>query len=421
MSILLKNTSINGIIKDVRITDDIFTEISSKLTPELEDTLIDASGKILIPSFKNGHTHSAMTLLRGWGDDMKLQPWLKEKIWPMEEKIIRDPEAIYWGTRFACLEMIKSGTTFANDMYFNLSQNVKAFKESGMKSSLGTAVFDFFDSDKTIQMKELCQKEYASFDGDSSTRFVLAAHSIYTVSSELLKWMGDFARTNDIPLHIHLAETQKEVDNCQLEFGKSPVRYLKDLGLLSRHLIAAHAVWLSEDDLKILADYGVTVVHNPVSNMKLSVGKAFPYKKIRELNIPIMLGTDGAASNNNLNMFEEMKFAALLQKHNSVDPEIMKASEIFSIATGGENNFFPHLSGTIKTGSFADCLLLDQNNPELIPAHNLISNLVYSSNGNCVDTVICNGKILMENRKIKDEEEIIGRIKYISEKLRMSQ
>lgn len=421
MSILLKNTSINSTTKDVRITDDVFTEISSTLTPESGDTVIDASGKILIPSFKNGHTHSAMTLLRGWGDDMKLQPWLEEKIWPMEEKIIRDPEATYWGTRFACLEMIKSGTTFANDMYFNLSQNVKAFKEAGIKSSLGTAVFDFFDSDKTIQMKKLCEKEYTSFDGDASTRFILAAHSVYTVSSELLKWMGDFASANDIPLHIHLAETQKEVDYCQLKFGKSPVKYLKDLGILSRHLIAAHVVWVSDDDLKILADYGVTVVHNPVSNMKLSVGKTFPYKKMRELKIPIMLGTDGAASNNNLNMFEEMKFAALLQKHNSGDPEIMKASEIFSIATGEENNFFPNLSGTIKTGSFADCLLLDQNNTELIPAHNLTSNLVYSSNGNCVDTVICNGKILMENRKIKDEEEIIDRIRSISEKLIMAQ
>ncbi len=417
MGILLKNTILNGKKTDIRMEKGFFTEISPHLEERREETVMNTDGKIIIPSLKNGHTHSAMTLLRGWGDDMELQPWLENKIWPIEAKIMEDPEATYWGTRFACLEMIKSGTTFANDMYFNLSQNLKAFEDSGIKASMGTALFDFFDSEKTKEMKGLCEKEFMEFEESSSIRYSIAPHSIYTVSKELLTWADMFSKEHDLPIHIHLCETKTEVENSFSSFGMSPVAYLKDLGLLSQRLIAAHTVWLSDDDIQMLADFGVTVIHNPVSNMKLSVGNIFPFKKLKDAGVPMMLGTDGAASNNNLDMFEEMKFAALLQKHQMKNPEIMNAEEIFSIAAGKESSFFPHISGEIKIGLHADCLLLNPDNPGLNPAHNTVSNIVYAAGSDCIDTVISNGKIIMKQRKIDNEKTILAGFRNAVKKL----
>ena len=417
MGIILKNAILKGIRSDIRIDKGFFTEVSPHIAATEDDTVIDAENNIIIPSLKNGHTHSAMTLLRGWGDDMELKPWLEEKIWPMEAAIIQDPEASYWGTRFACLEMVKSGTTFANDMYFNQPQNIRAFRESGMKAALGTALFDFFDIEKTKKMKALCEKEFNIFEQSSMMQYTVAPHSIYTVSKELLSWAGNFSKEHNLPMHIHLCETREEVDESLSSFGKSPVAYLKNLGLLSPRLIAAHTVWLSDDDIQMLADYGVTVVHNPVSNMKLSVGSVFPFNKIKTLHIPMMLGTDGAASNNNLDMFEEMKFAALLQKHHTGNPELMKAEEIFAIASGSKSSIFPHISGEIKPGNHADCLLLNPDHPGLNPDHNTLSNIVYAAGSSCIDTVISGGTILMRHGKIDGEERILTGFRQAVKKL----
>lgn len=417
MGLVLKNTVLDRNSCDIRIEHGIFTDISPRIDGTKDDTFFNAEGKIIIPSMKNAHTHAAMTLLRGWGDDMKLQPWLEKKIWPMEEKIMKDKEACYWGTKFACLEMIKTGTTFANDMYFNYFENVRAFKEMGIKASMGAPLYDFLDSEQTKIMKEQCLQGYKNFKEDENIRFCLNPHSIYTVSRELLKWVGDFARDNNLPVHIHLSETKEEADDCFSSNGKSPVAYLKDVGLLGPNLITAHTVWVSEEDIRILADYNVTVVHNPVSNMKLSVGNSFPFASMHKQGIPIMLGTDGVASNNNLDMFEEMKFAALLQKHHTADPEIMKAEEIFNIATGGNSSFFPHISGEISVGAHADCLLLNPDTTPLIPDHHTLSNIVYAADGSCVDTVISGGKILMKHRKIEGEEEIISNFKAMVKRL----
>ncbi len=313
--------------------------------------------------------------------------------------------------------MVKSGTTFANDMYFNFPRNARAFRESGMKVSAGTALFDFFDSEKTAEMKTLCEREFTALEETGSVYYSVAPHSVYTVSKQLLQWAGDFSRERNLPVHIHLCETKKEVDDCISSWGKSPVAYLKDLGLLSSRLIAAHAVWLSDDDIQILADYGVTVVHNPVSNMKLSVGNVFPYRRMQERHIPMMLGTDGAASNNNLDMFEEMKFAALLQKQHTGNPKVMSAEEIFAIASGSQCSLFPYLSGSIEKGLHADCLLLDPDASELNPNHNTLSNIVYAAGSGCIDTVISGGRVLMNHGTIEGEKRILTGFREAVQKL----
>ncbi|MEA1911820.1 MAG: amidohydrolase [Spirochaetota bacterium] len=414
MSLLLKNAVLNNFKSDVLISNGLISKIDQNID-DLSDKTIDAKGKILIPSLKNGHTHSAMTLLRGYADDMKLKPWLENKIWPAEAKLT--PEAIYWGTRLASLEMIKSGTTFCNDMYFNFEMSQRAYIDSGIKSASGPALFDFFDHVKAEEMKNKCIHAAEHIELSQNNSFTLPAHSIYTLSKESLQWIANFANSENIPVHIHLSETETEVNECIERYGVRPAELLKETGILDTNLIAAHTIWLNDFEIDLLAEYDVTVVHNPVSNMKISTGGVFPYRKLKDRNIKIMLGTDSCASNNNLDMFEDMKMAALLQKFYTNDPEIMNAEEIFDIATGNGASIFPQLSSKIEVGAHADCLLLNQNTPELIPNHNLISNLVYSANGSCVDTVICNGEILMENRRVKDEEEIIDNIRSIVKKI----
>ena len=414
MSLLIKNAVLNDIKSDVLISKGFITNIEQNIDNSTDRT-INAEGKIIIPSLKNGHSHSGMAILRGYADDMKLMPWLQEKIWPAEAKLT--PEAIYWGTRLASLEMIKSGTTFCNDMYFNFEMSQKAYIDSGIKSASGPALFDFFDPIKAEEMKSNCNYAVENINVSQNNSLTLAAHSIYTLSKESLQWIAHLAKSKNIPVHIHLSETKNEVNECISKYGVRPVELLKETGLLDTHLIAAHTIWLDDHEIDLLAEYNVTVVHNPVSNMKISTGGVFPYQKLKEKNIKMMLGTDSCASNNNLDMFEDMKIATLLHKFHNNDPEIMKAEEIFDIATGTEASIFPQLSSKIEVGAHADCLLLDQNTPALVPSHNITSNLVYSANGSCVDTVICNGEVLMENRKIKDEEEILNQVRSISNKL----
>ena len=414
MSLLIKNAILNGKKQDVLISNGQFINIEDKIANST-DKIIDAVGKVLVPSLKNGHAHSAMTLLRGYADDMKLLPWLENKIWPAEAKLT--PDAIYWGTRLASLEMIKSGTTFCNDMYFNFEMSQKAYIDAGIKSASGPALFDFFDTGKAQNMKNNCMIALKNTNITQNNSLSLAAHSIYTLSKESLQWIANLARSKNIPVHIHLSETETEVNECITRYGLKPVELLKETGLLDTNLIAAHTIWLDNSEIELLAEYNVTVVHNPVSNMKISTGEVFPYKKLKDKNIKMMLGTDSCASNNNLDMFEDMKMAALLQKFHTNDPEIMCAEEIFDIATGSEALVFPQVSSKIEVGAHADCLLLNQDTPELVPSHNLISNLAYSANGSCVDTVICDGKVLMEDRRVKDEDEIISKVRSIAKEL----
>jgi len=421
MDLLIKNGVIDGKVVTISIDNrkiiDVIpaAEVSDNLSA---DTVIDAAGMLVVPSLKNGHTHAAMTLLRGFADDMKLQPWLEQKIWPAEAQL--RPEDIYWGTRLGALEMIKTGTTFCNDMYFHFSEAWKAFHDAGMKAAVGSTILDQMNTETAARAIEQTKQNFQDFAG-SSEKLMLspAPHAVYTVSEPTLRWISDFSRSNSLIVHIHISETEQEVMDCLAVHGKRPVEYLDSIGFLGPHVVAAHCVWLSETEMDILANHQVTVVHNPVSNMKLAAGSCFQFEKLSARGVPMMLGTDGCSSNNNLDMFEEMKIAALLQKHHFNNPERMKSEEAFSLASGGETRVYPFLSSSIEAGAFADLLLINPAHQSMTPRYNTVSNLVYSCSESAVDTVICDGDILMQNRRVPGEDKIIEEAGRCADELKL--
>ncbi|MFH0978262.1 MAG: amidohydrolase [Candidatus Woesearchaeota archaeon] len=405
MSILIKNAIVFGKVMDILIEDNLISRIAPKLSDNAEYT-IDASHKAVIPGLFNSHTHAAMTLLRGYADDMQLQSWLQTKIWPLEAKLT--DKDVYLGARLACLEMIKTGTTFFNDMYWHLEGTVRAVEEMGIRAALSYVFIDLFDEKKAVEQIRVVKRQFEpTKQQDSRVTFALGPHAIYTVSKDSLQWVADFAKQHDVLIHIHLAETKKEVDDCLKSNGKRPVQFLEDIGFLGPNVIACHSVWLTDEEIRIMARHQVKVVHNPVSNMKLAVGEVFPYSRFKAAGVLPCLGTDGCASNNSLDMFQAMKFAALLQKFCYKDPTVLPAHEAFEMATSNPALAFRINSGKIEEGKLADLLLIDLKNVKLTPNHNMVSNLVYSADGSCVDTVICDGKILMEHRVVENEEKIV--------------
>lgn len=408
MSILIKNVLLDGEVTDVLIRGEHIAEIGPGLEGPAE-TVIDATNMALVPSLINAHTHAAMTLLRGYADDMELFPWLNEHIWPLEHKLAE--EDVYWGTRLACLEMIKTGTTFFCDMYWHTPGVIRAAKEMGLRALLSSPFIDFNDPAKAERFKKRTEAFFQRHGrADGRISFALGPHAVYTVSRDSLRWLADFARNNALTLHIHLAETRQEVKDCVAAHGLTPVRYLKEIGFLGPNVLAAHAIWLDEDELDLMAEFDVKVAHLPVSNMKLCSGP-FPYRRLKKRGVCIGLGTDGCSSNNNLDMFEEMKFAALSRKSLTGDPTAMPAADAWECATVNGARIFGLDAGRIAPGMLADCLLLDLDHPQLTPNHNLISNLVYAANGDCVHTTICAGRILMHQRRVPGETEIIRETK----------
>jgi 5-methylthioadenosine/S-adenosylhomocysteine deaminase len=415
MSILIKGVWLNDRIKDVYIQENRIQQIGECLEVQA-DQVIDGKKKALIPGFVNAHTHAAMTLFRGFGDDMPLKAWLEEKIWPNEAKLTS--EDVYWGTKLACLEMIKSGTTTFFDMYHKFSASAKAIEEMGLRALLAGACFDHFNPELRERGKQAVEKLYAeSATFSDRIQYAAGPHAIYTVSGELLQWIHAFAKEHQVPIHLHLAETEGEVQDSIRQFGLTPVRYLRQLGILSPHLILAHGLYVDEEEIQMLADYGVTVVHNPASNMKLASGYRFKYREMQEAGVRIALGTDGCSSSNNLDMVEAMKLASLLGKAWRKDPEAITAKEIFHTATVSGAEAINLKAGQITEGFLADLCLVDLSLPAFTPNHNFISNLVYAANGSCVDTVICNGKILMQDKKVSGEEEIMERAAELAYKL----
>jgi 5-methylthioadenosine/S-adenosylhomocysteine deaminase len=403
MSILIKEISLNGSKKDIYIEENLIRAIEDTIDLPA-DTILTGTGKAVIPSFVNGHTHAAMTLLRGYADDMHLQEWLEKRIWVLEAKMTE--EDIYWGAKLACLEMIKSGTTFFSDMYWFWMGTARAAQEAGIRAAVSAVFIDFFDQKKAEEQKRLNKKLFRQSEQfGRRIHFVLGPHAIYTVSKGSLRWAAAFARENNLLLHIHLSETKKEVDDCIQEHGSRPVEYLERIDFLGPNVIACHGIWLSDGEIEILKQHGVKVVYNPVSNMKLAVGGTFPYEELRSAGITICLGTDGCASNNNLDMLETVKFASLLQKHHRIDSTLLPAREAFDLATIQGAVAFGLNCGRIEVGCLADMALVDLQRPELTPHFDLYSDLVYAANGSSVDTVICDGKVLMMERKVEWEDE----------------
>jgi len=415
LSLLVRNTLLENSLQDIYMEDGLISEIGPSICRQA-DRVIDAGGKPALPSFVNGHTHSAMTLLRGYADDMYLQEWLEKKIWPLEEKLTE--EDIYTGARLACLEMIKSGTTLFNDMYWHWHATAKAVKEMGIRGILGAVLIDMDDRKRAeSQIRTNEELFHGSSAYGSRIIFSLAPHAIYTVSEKSLRWCHEFAARHDLLIHLHLSETEKEVNDCLNRHNKRPVEYLDSIGFLSDRLVLAHCIWLNDREIDLLKTHDVRVVHNPVSNMKLASGSALPYRKMQEAGITIALGTDGCSSNNNLDMLESMKFACLLQKYQAHDSSILPDDEAMNMATVQGGRAFRIRTGKIAPGYMADLLLVDLEKPEMTPCYSLVSNLVYSGNGSCIDTVICNGAVLMEGRRVEGEEEILAMARETSRRL----
>jgi len=369
------------------------------------DKEIDGAGKIALPGLINAHTHLSMTLFRGYADDMLLQDWLAKKIWPLEAKLTG--EDCYYGALLGAAEMIRSGTTSFVDMYFHMEDVARAVAESGLRGFLAYGIIDLFDAAKSKTERANAQKfyDYVKQLGNPRIRFVLGPHAPYTCSAEMLQWVKEFAEKNNTMIHIHVAETRREQAESQKQHGMRIVEYLDKIGALSKNMLAAHCVWLTKSEVKMLAKSEVKVAHCPVSNMKLASGGVAPVPEMFEARIPVALGTDGAASNNSLDMFETMKMCGLIHKAHRWDPTVLPAQKTLDLATieGARALGVDQEIGSIESGKRADIILIDANAPNLRPLHSgetVISDLVYTASSGNVDTTIVDGHVLMENRII---------------------
>ena len=378
--------------------------------------MVECKGKAAFPGFMNMHTHAGMALMRGIGEDIAFHKWL-DKIWEVEENI--DEEYVYHATKLACLEMVKTGTTTFNDQYWYMPVAYKAAMELGMRPALSYVVLDKNDPEESERQKAQCQEVFEmSRTWDDKAQLLISVHAIYSVREPMMLWAVDFARSHGLKIHMHISETQKEVEDCMREHGgMSPVEYLDSLGVLGPDVIAAHTLWLSENDIRILGERGVTCVHNINSNLKLASGYRFLYKELMEAGANVCIGTDGCGSSNNLDMLEAMKTSAIVQKAWREDPSAMPLDELAAMATVNAAKALGFDTGRIEVGALADILIIDIDNYNFLSPGTFLANLVYSAHSDCVESVICDGKFIMRNRVVEGEKEIIENAKKHINKL----
>ncbi|MBO8448146.1 MAG: amidohydrolase [Bacteroidetes bacterium] len=412
--ILLKNIVSEGRKCDICVEDGLIAWICPPGEgPELPvDTDIeDCTGKVALPGLVNSHTHAAMTLFRGVGEDVCFADWI-DRIWKEETKI--DGEYVYWATKVACLEMIKTGTTTFYDQYWHVPAAEKAVEEMGLRAVLSYVNLDHYDAGtRERQMRECTEVYRASRDWPGNITFSVAVHSVYSVSEELISWAADFARKNGVKLNVHLCETEKEVLDCKARHGVSPVKFLDRLGFLGPDVIAAHTLWVDDDDIRILAERGVSCVHNINSNLKLASGYRFRYREMKDAGINLCLGTDGCASSNNLDLQEAMKTAALVQKAWRNDPRAMPLDELLAMATSNASSALGLDCGKIAAGCLADIIIIDTDSTFFLSNAPFLANFVYSAHSDCVESVICNGRFVMRHRKVEGEKEILARAREL--------
>jgi len=410
---LLKNVYLNGKTQDVLIENGCFKKIADCIDAA-DAEIMDCSNKAILPSFCNMHTHAAMMFLRGIGEDLELFDWLQTKIWPLEAKLTGD--AVYHISKFALLEMIKTGTTMFLDMYFEVADTIKAIDEMGLRAVVTYVGMDMFDEAETKRRLENAEKFLK--EPISSNRVIkgLSAHAIYTCSEDLIKGFKKIAREHNAFFHIHVSETRQEVEDCLKKYGKTPLALLDEWGVLDDKTVIAHAVHLSEEEIQIAKERKIVVAHNPVSNLKLNSGQ-MPLQTYLNKGLKITLGTDGVASNNSLSMIDEMKFAALSGKNIARDSTAAKVEDVFDMATKNGFEALNVKAGQIKEGYFADFMLVDLNHHALLPNNNLISNMVYAADSACITDVFCNGKPLMIDKYIENEENIVLNFKKVCQEL----
>lgn len=377
--------------------------LGAGVAPEAGDETMEAAGATLVAPLVNGHTHAAMTLFRGYGGDLPLMRWLREAVWPVEAKLCR--EDVYWGTRLACLEMIRTGTTRFWDMYWQPGASAEAARDAGLRATIGGPLLDADGRTRETQATALADlEELAQLAPQIGA--ALAPHAIYTVSEGLLRWAAELADERGLPLQVHLSETEREVSECVERHGVRPALYLDRVGMLGERTVLAHGVWLDREELELIAERRCTVIANPVANMKLAVGGVLPYPAAREAGVAVGLGTDGAGSNDSLDLLADLKVFALSQRHAAGDPTVLPAEEAWEIATGARA---PLLSdGPLRVGGPADFLLLRPSAYEL-GIGDLHADLVYAASGSVVDTTVVGGRVLMRGGGVEGAEEILAR------------
>lgn len=401
---------------DIYIKDDKIESIDSEPENFIADKIIKGTKKLVIPGLINTHTHSYMSIFRNIADDLSFSDWLFGKISPLEDKLSSDD--MYWGAMLACIEMIKTGTTCFVDMNMSMESVIKAVTDSGLRAVLSRGlVGEGKNEGGRIRLEENLNA-FKSCKNDNIS-FLLGPHAPYTCDREYLKIVKETAKEYGLGLTIHLSESLTEIENVKNQHGMSPIELMDSIGLFEIPTIAAHCVHLSDNDISILKEKNVSVATNPKSNLKLANGIA-PLVKMQDMGVNITIGTDSAASNNTLNMFSEMNYTSLLHKGISHNPTVISASDTLSFATKNAALAIGNKQvGEIKEGLKADLTILDIDCPQFYPENNLVAALVYSANGSEVDTVIVNGKILMEEKQIKtiDTEKVYSECKKIIERI----
>ena len=395
-TILTQNDSRQQLQGDVYIEDHRIVEISKKPLSIEADYKIDGTKKLVLPGLINTHTHIPMTLFRGYGDDMLLKDWLAQRIWPIEAKL--DKKNIESGTELGLLEMIASGTTSYLDMYYFEDTIAKITEKVGMRGFLGFALIDFDTPEyKASELIPQCEQFVKRWKANALISPVVAPHSMYTCSPETLQKSLEVATKHRVPLHTHCSETRDEVYDIEKRYGVRPVEQLKKIGLLQKGTILAHCGWITKNEILEMKNAGVAVSHCPVSNMKIATGGYAPIPELLDGHVPIGLGTDGAASNNTLDMFETMKFCALVHKNHRWDPTVLPAQTVVDLATIGGATCLgvQQTLGSLEEGKTADLIMIDLKKPHLTPLHDPVSHLVYAARGTDVCTTIVNGKPLM--------------------------
>lgn len=381
--------------------------------------VLDGKGKVVLPGLINAHGHLAMTLLRGYADDLALEDWWMNFVYPIESKFGKNE--VYWGSLLAMAEMVKSGTTCFSDFYYYQGETARAARQIGMRGVLGCAFLDVptFEYKNNEAAFKMAEKIVKTTKNDNLIKVLAAPHMFQTTSLETYRRVKDFARRNNLLLQTHASETKQEVEFSLKKFKQRPIEVLAKNKILDEKTSLAHCCWLDSREIKILAASGASAIHCPVSNMKLASG-FMPLPEMLKAGVNVALGTDGACSNNNLDMLEEMKMAALIHKGRRLDPTIVNSQTVLDMATvnGAKALGWDKEIGSLEPGKKADLIIIDFNQPHLAPVHNIVSHLVYSALGGDVETTIINGKIVMENRRLKEVDE--GKILSEAEKLALS-
>ena len=406
--ILLKNILHGATRTDILINDEGRIGRIGPITEEISGAeIVDGSRLAVIPGLVNMHTHAAMILLRGIHEDLTLYDWLNN-IWKIEAKL--DREFIYWSTKAACLEMIRSGTTTFNDQYWFCPHARQAALEMGVRPVVSFIFLDSHNPELARKQREACQRLYErTLDWGPESQFAISIHSVYTVCKENIVWANQFALDHGLKVHLHLSETKVENEDCRRAHGGlSPTEYFEQLGIWGPHVIAAHCLHLSDEDVRILGEHRVNCVHNIHSNLKLASGYRFRYNELRDAGVNVCIGTDGASSANDMDMLAHMKTAAIMQKAWRSDPLAMPLQELLDCATAHGAKALGIDSGVIREGSWADLVLLDLDNSYFLSPGSVTANLIYAAGSRAVSSVLVRGKWVMREGVIPQEAEILA-------------